>query len=53
MFGGTLSVPLLLSPVMCFGNDNVAVSEVIGTIFFVSGIVTLIQTVLGVRLVEP
>ena len=48
MFGGVLSVPLLLAPVMCV-NDSVVTGELIGTIFFMSGIATLLQTCLGNR----
>ena len=49
MFGGVLSVPLLLAPMMCV-NDPVVTGELINTIFFMSGIATLMQTCLGNRL---
>ncbi|XP_033762509.1 solute carrier family 23 member 1-like isoform X2 [Pecten maximus] len=49
-FGGILSVPLILYRVFCIGEDRVGLSEVIGTIFFCSGMATLLQTTLGVRL---
>lgn len=50
MFGSTLTVPLVVTEAMCFGDDFVAKSEVIGTVFFVSGLVTVIQSTIGVRL---
>lgn len=49
MFGGALSIPFVLSVPMCFANDSLVISEVLSTILFVSGIVTLIQTTFGVR----
>ena len=49
MFGGTLSVPFVLSVPMCFANNSLVISEVLSTILFVSGLVTLIQTIFGVR----
>ncbi|XP_052721968.1 solute carrier family 23 member 1-like [Crassostrea angulata] len=49
-FGSTLTVPLVLQSAMCIGDDRVGLSEIISTSFFVSGISTLLQTTLGVRL---
>ena len=49
MFGATIAMPLIITPAMCIGDDNVGKSEVIGTIFFVSGLVTILQTVIGSR----
>ncbi|XP_076460516.1 solute carrier family 23 member 1-like [Babylonia areolata] len=49
-FGTTLSVPLILSGPLCMAGDNVGLSELIGTIFFVGGISTLLQTTFGIRL---
>ena len=50
MFGATVTNPLVIAPVICIGeDDNLAKSQIIGTIFFVSGLTTLLQTVLGVR----
>jgi len=34
---------------MCFANNTLAISEVLSTIYFVSGLVTLLQSLLGVR----
>ncbi|XP_020617303.1 solute carrier family 23 member 1-like [Orbicella faveolata] len=50
MLGGTLAIPYILSGPMCFANNTLAISEVLSTIFFVSGLVTLMQTTFGVRL---
>ncbi|EDO43651.1 predicted protein [Nematostella vectensis] len=50
MFGSTVAVPLILAAPMCYDNSPLAKSEIISTIFFVSGLCTLIQTILGNRL---
>ncbi|XP_078378058.1 solute carrier family 23 member 2-like isoform X1 [Oculina patagonica] len=50
MLGGTLAIPFILSGPMCFANNTLAISEVLGTILFVSGLVTFIQSTFGVRL---
>ncbi|XP_027037954.1 solute carrier family 23 member 2-like [Pocillopora damicornis] len=50
MLGGTLSIPFILSGPMCFGSNTLAISEVLSTILFVSGVVTLLQSTFGVRL---
>jgi len=47
--GATMSIPFLLSKHFCLDSDIVGLSELIGTIFFVSGISTLLQTTFGVR----
>ena len=49
MFAGTLSIPLLITPAMCIGNDDVGKSEIVGTVFFVAGLTTLLQTTFGTR----
>ena len=50
MFGSTVAVPLLLAPALGMQDDPVAVGWLISTMFFVSGITTLLQTTLGNRL---
>lgn len=50
MFSGVLAIPLILSTDLCLNEDLVTLSELIGTIFFVSGLVTLLQSTFGVRL---
>ncbi|KAL5007387.1 hypothetical protein ScPMuIL_016193 [Solemya velum] len=49
-FGSTITVPLVLASHFCLASDVVGISEVISTIFFVSGLCTLLQTTVGVRL---
>ncbi|XP_078453457.1 solute carrier family 23 member 1 isoform X1 [Lampetra planeri] len=49
-FSGTIAVPFLLAEAMCVGKDQVAISQLIGTIFTVVGITTLLQTTFGCRL---
>ncbi|ELU01493.1 hypothetical protein CAPTEDRAFT_111368 [Capitella teleta] len=46
MFGSTLSLPLLVAPAMCVGNDIIVTSEILGTLLFVSGLITLMQSTL-------
>ncbi|XP_033639542.1 solute carrier family 23 member 1-like isoform X1 [Asterias rubens] len=50
MFGATVAIPLLLAEPLCIKNNYLAQGELIGTIFAVSGLVTLFQTTFGVRL---
>lgn len=50
MLGGTLAIPFILSGPMCFADNTLAISEVLSTIFFASGLVTLLQSLFGVRL---
>jgi len=50
MFGSTVAIPLLLAPAFGMQDDPVAIGWLISTMFFVSGIVTLLQTTLGNRL---
>ena len=49
MFGSTLAIPLVLAKPMCYDQNPLATSEIIGTIFFISGICTLLQTTFGNR----
>lgn len=49
MLGATLAIPFIISGPMCFENNTLAISEVLSTIYFVSGFVTLLQTLFGVR----
>ncbi|KAK3706542.1 hypothetical protein QZH41_013026, partial [Actinostola sp. cb2023] len=50
MFGSTVTIPFILAGPMCFKDNPVAISEVLSTIFFVSGLCTLLQTTFGTRL---
>lgn len=49
MLGGTVLIPLIICPAM--GGDGNQTAEVISSIFFVSGINTLLQTTIGDRCV--
>ncbi|XP_060583751.1 solute carrier family 23 member 1-like isoform X1 [Ruditapes philippinarum] len=49
-FGSTITVPLVLYRSFCMDEDKVGLSELISTIFFVSGLATLLQTTFGTRL---
>ncbi|XP_046640676.1 solute carrier family 23 member 1-like [Daphnia pulicaria] len=50
MFGGTISVPFILTPALCIEENDPVRSAIVSTIIFVSGIITLLQCTLGVRL---
>uniref|UniRef100_A0AAR2LVY8 Solute carrier family 23 member 1 n=1 Tax=Pygocentrus nattereri TaxID=42514 RepID=A0AAR2LVY8_PYGNA len=49
-FGGIIAIPLILSQGLCLQHDGLTQSHLISTIFFVSGMCTLLQVTLGVRL---
>jgi nucleobase transporter 1/2 len=48
-FGSTISVPLILSGPLCLAGDDVGLGYLMGTIFVVSGIATIMQATLGIR----
>uniref|UniRef100_A0A803Y2I7 Solute carrier family 23 member 1 n=1 Tax=Meleagris gallopavo TaxID=9103 RepID=A0A803Y2I7_MELGA len=48
--GGLVAIPLILSKELCLQHDLLTQSHLISTIFFVSGICTLLQVLFGVRL---
>eukprot|EP00794_Sanderia_malayensis_P003770 gene3770-4292_t len=50
MFGATVAVPFILAPHLCIDKNPLILSEVISTIFFASGIATLLQSTIGNRL---
>jgi solute carrier family 23 (nucleobase transporter), member 1 len=50
MFGSTVAIPLLLAEHLGIGDDRLALAKLIGTMFFVSGITTFLQTTFGNRL---
>ena len=50
-FGANLSVALIVAPAMCVTEPK-DVSEILSTIFFMSGLVTLLQSTLGTRSVQ-
>ncbi|XP_051917186.1 solute carrier family 23 member 1 isoform X2 [Hippocampus zosterae] len=49
-FGGIIAIPLILAEPLCIGDNNMAKSQLICTIFFVSGLSTLLQASIGIRL---
>nr|XP_019934159.1 PREDICTED: solute carrier family 23 member 2-like [Paralichthys olivaceus] len=49
-FGGIIAIPLILAEPLCIKDNNIAKSQLISTIFFVSGLCTLLQTAIGTRL---
>ncbi|XP_064100264.1 solute carrier family 23 member 1-like isoform X2 [Macrobrachium nipponense] len=50
MVGSTITIPFILTPLMCVDDNDPARGALISTIFFVSGVVTLLQCTFGVRL---
>uniref|UniRef100_A0ACB8FNQ7 Uncharacterized protein n=1 Tax=Sphaerodactylus townsendi TaxID=933632 RepID=A0ACB8FNQ7_9SAUR len=46
--GGLVAIPLILSRGLCLEHDVLTQSHLISTIFFVSGICTLLQVIFGV-----
>jgi len=50
MFGSTLAIPLIMAGPLGMQDDPVALGWLIGTMFFISGITTLLQTSIGNRL---
>lgn len=50
MFGSTVAIPLLLSEPLGLADKPIELGWLIGTMFFVSGITTLLQTTWGNRL---
>jgi len=51
MVSGTIITPLLLGTILCVNNDWVATSQIFSTMIFVCGMATLLQAVVGSRLV--
>ena len=50
MLGSTIAIPLILAEHFGIQDDPVRLAELMGTMFFVSGIATLLQTQFGNRL---
>ncbi|XP_025094292.1 solute carrier family 23 member 2-like [Pomacea canaliculata] len=47
---GSLSIPMLLAELLCADDKALVRAHLIGITFFMCGLATLIQTVLGIRL---
>lgn len=50
MFTSTVTTPYVMAPALCIPTNHYANAYILSTIVFVSGIVTLLQTTLGIRL---
>ena len=50
MFGSTVAIPLMMAEPLGIAGDPQKIGWLIGTMFFVSGIATLLQTTIGNRL---
>ncbi|CDQ89162.1 unnamed protein product, partial [Oncorhynchus mykiss] len=48
-FGGIIAIPLILSQGLCLQHDGLTQGHLISTIFFVSGVCTLLQVTFGIR----
>jgi len=49
MVGATLAIPFIITPALCMEDNDPSKGYIISTIFFVSGIVTLLQSTFGCR----
>ena len=49
MFGATVALPLIITPKLCIEEEDPARGYITSTLFFVSGLVTVIQSSFGVR----
>ena len=49
MFVGTFSTPIILAGAMCLDLNNPDINDVVNTLFFTSGIATILQSTVGVR----
>ncbi|XP_068229650.1 solute carrier family 23 member 1-like [Palaemon carinicauda] len=50
MAGGTVIIPIIISSFLCMGEDDLARAALVSTVLFHLGLVTLLQTTIGVRL---
>ncbi|XP_069977609.1 solute carrier family 23 member 2 [Penaeus vannamei] len=50
MIGGTIATPLIVCRFLCMEESDLGRGHLVSTIMFVSGIITILQTTLGVRL---
>ncbi|XP_063610027.1 solute carrier family 23 member 2-like [Penaeus indicus] len=50
MAGGTVAIPIIIASFLCLQEDHPARGTLVSTVFFHSGIVTLLQTTFGIRL---
>ena len=50
MLGATVSLPFLICPALCIEETDAARGYIMSTLLFVSGIVTVLQSTIGIRL---
>jgi len=50
MFGATIAIPFILAPLLCIADDDPAKGYIMSTMFYVSGLITLLQATFGNRL---
>ncbi|OXA62597.1 solute carrier family 23 member 2 [Folsomia candida] len=50
MIGATVACPVILAPALCMLDDDPDKANIISTLVFMSGIITIFQTTLGTRL---
>ncbi|XP_035713864.1 solute carrier family 23 member 2 isoform X2 [Folsomia candida] len=50
MIGATVACPVILAPALCMVDDDPDKANLISTLVFMSGIITILQTTLGTRL---
>ncbi|XP_069175102.1 solute carrier family 23 member 1 isoform X2 [Procambarus clarkii] len=50
MVGATITIPFILTPLMCIDDNDPVRGKIVSSIVFVSGLVTLLQATFGVRL---
>lgn len=50
MIGATIACPFFLAPALCMADDDPDKANIICTLVFMSGIITIFQSTLGTRL---
>ncbi len=50
MIGATIACPFFLAPALCMADDDPDKANIISTLVFMSGIITIFQSTLGTRL---
>lgn len=49
MIGGTIAKPIILASFLCIEEGDPARGALVSSIIFVSGLVTLLQSTIGIR----
>lgn len=50
MLGATIACPFILTPALCMDDDDPDKANIINTLIFMSGIITILQSTIGSRL---